>query len=177
MDDNKLNLNFEINLGEKSKIKKISFIGNKKFKNSKLRSLIISEEYKFWKIISGKKFLNEGIIQMDQRLLKNFYLNKGYYNVEINSSFAKMINDNEFELIFNIKPKEKIYFNNLNLELPNDFEIQNFSEINKLFTKIKGKPYSINDVEKILEKIEIITINDQYMSVKVTVEETLNQIY
>ncbi len=174
LDDNKLNLNFEINLGEKSKIKKISFIGNKKFKNSKLRSLIISEEYKFWKIISGKKFLNEGIIQMDQRLLKNFYLNKGYYNVEINSSFAKMINDNEFELIFNIKPKEKIYFNNLNLELPNDFEIQNFSEINKLFTKIKGKPYSINDVEKILEKIEIITINDQYMSVKATVEETLN---
>ena len=174
LDDNKINLNFKINLGDKSKIKKISFIGDKKFKNNKLRSLIISEEYKFWKIISGKKFLNEDLIQIDQRLLKNFYLNKGYYNVEINSSFAKMINQNEFELIFSINPNEKIYFNDLSLQIPDDFEIQNFSDINKLFTTIKGKPYSLNTVEKILEKIEIITISDQNMSVKASVEETIN---
>ena len=46
-----------------------------------------------------KKFLNENITELDKRLLKNFYLNKGYHDVKINSSFAKMINDYEFELI------------------------------------------------------------------------------
>ena len=45
------------------------------------------------------------LLNFDKRLLKNFYLNKGYYNVEINSSFAKLINENEFELIFNINAK------------------------------------------------------------------------
>ena len=88
LEDNKVNINYKINLGEKSKIKKISFIGNKIYKNNKLRSLIISEEYKFWKFISGKKFLNEALIDFDKQLLKNYYLNKGYYNVVINSSFA-----------------------------------------------------------------------------------------
>ena len=169
----KVNIDYKINLGEKSKIKKISFIGDKIYKNNKLRSLIISEEYKFWKFISGKKFLNQNIIRLDERLLRNFYLNRGYYNVEINSSFAKMLKKNEFELIYNIKANQKIFFNNLNLELPADFEKKNYSEIIKLFNDIKGEPYSINRVEKILEKIEIITINDQFISVKALIEENI----
>ena len=86
LDDNKVNLYFDIDLGEKAKIKKITFIGSKIFKDSKLKSVIVSEEYKFWKLVSGKKFLNQNLIQLDNRLLKNFYLNKGYYNVKINSS-------------------------------------------------------------------------------------------
>ena len=68
----------------------------------------MSEEYKFWKFISGKKFLNEGLIEFDSRLLRNFYLNKGFYNVKINSSFAKLLQNNEFELIFNIDAGNKI---------------------------------------------------------------------
>ena len=172
-ENNKVNLNYNIILGEKSKIKRISFTGNKIFKNNKLRSLIVSEEYKFWKFISGKKFLNENIIKLDERLLKNFYLNKGYYNVEVNSTFAKLLNQNEFELVYNIKPFEKVFFNNLTLELPNDFENQNYSEIEKLFENIREKPYSINQVEKILEEIEVITINEQNLSVKASVEETI----
>ena len=92
--NNKVNINFDIDIGSKAKIKKITFIGNKIFKDSKLKSIIISEEYKFWKIISGKKFLNENIVKYDLRLLKNFYLNKGYFNVKINSSFAKILNNN-----------------------------------------------------------------------------------
>ena len=171
--DNKVNLNYKISLGEKSKIKKITFIGNKIYKNKKLRNLIVSEEYKFWKIISGKKFLNQNIIKLDERLLKNFYLNKGYYNVEINSSFAKLLNKNEFELIFNINPKEKIYFNNIKLDIPKDFDRNNFNSINDLFNEIKNTHYSINKVEKILEKIEVVTINEQNLSVKATIDEKI----
>ena len=81
--------------------------------------------------------------------------------------------ENEFELIYNIKPNKKIYFNNITLEIPKDFEIENFSEITNLFDKIKGEPYSINKVENILEKIEVITVNEQYMSVKASVEEKI----
>jgi outer membrane protein insertion porin family len=102
--DNKLDLVYKIETGEKSKIKKITFLGNKIFKDNKLKNIIVSEEYKFWKFLSGKKYLNESIILYDINLLKNFYLNKGYYNVKVNSSFAKIIEKNEFELIYNIDP-------------------------------------------------------------------------
>ena len=111
--DNKVNLTYNVELGNRAKISKISFIGDKKFKDNKLRNIIISQEYKFWKIISGKKFLNENMINFDKRLLNNFYKNKGYYNVKIDSSFANFLGNDKFELIFNISSGKKYYFNDL----------------------------------------------------------------
>jgi outer membrane protein insertion porin family len=159
-----VSIDYKIDLGEKSKIGKISFIGDKIFKDSKLKSVIVSEEYKFWKFISGKKFLKEEIIEIDKRLLKNFYLNKGFYNVKINTSFAKLINKNEFELIFNIIPNQKIYFGDMNFILPNDFDENNYKDLNKLLVDLKGEPYSIYSVDKILNEIDLITTNEEFKS-------------
>ena len=170
---NIIDITYEINLGEKARIKKITFTGSKVFKDSKLKSIIISEEYKPWKFISGKKYLNESIISIDNRLLKNFYLNKGYYNVEVNSSFAKAIDDKNFELIFNINANEKFFFDNLSLDLPIEYEKINYKKIYDLFSSYKNKPYSINKIEKILETIDSITTNEQFESTKSFVEENI----
>ncbi len=172
--DNKINLFYNITLGEKAKIKKISFIGEKIFKDKKLKGVILSEEYKPWKFLSGKKYLNESMISYDERLLKNFYLNKGYYNVEINSSFAKMTDEQSFELIFNIDANSKLFFGDLKLDLPKDFSKSNYEKVEKFFTKLREEPYSINRIEDIVEKIEIITINEQYESIKASVKENID---
>ena len=172
-ENNSLDLIFNINIGDKAKIKKITFTGNKIFKDSKLKSIIISEEFKFWKFISGKKYLNENIILIDNRLLKNFYLNQGYFNAEINSSFARLIDNESFELIFNINANERIFFNNISLKLPDDFDKNNYTKINNLFQDLKGEPYSINKIEKILKRINNITIYEQYVSTNASVEENV----
>ena len=173
VENKKINLTYEIKLGDKAKINKISFIGDKKFKDRKLRSIIISEEYKFWKFISGKKYLNENIIAFDERLLKNFYRNKGFYAVKINSSFAKLYNNDEFELVYNIDSKDKYYFNDLVIQLPDDFDVSNYEELKTFLKNLKGQVYSINTVSKILDKIDLISINEQYESVKATVSENI----
>ena len=172
--ENRVNIVYKINLGEKAKIKKISFVGDKIYKDRKLRNIIISEEHKFWKFISNKKYLNENLISYDEKLLKGFYLNRGYFDVEINSSYAKLISDNEFELTYNINAKEKFFFNDLSIVLPDDFQKENFAKLNKLFKKIKGKPYSINTVEDILDEIDAITINEEYRSISALVEENID---
>ena len=171
--DNKLNLIINIELGKKAKIKKISFIGDKKFKNRKLNNIIVSEEYKFWKFLSGKKYLNENTINLDLRLLKNFYLNNGYYNVLINSSFARLIDNDEFELIYNISANEKVFFGDLSLILPTDYNNQNFKNIEILFNDLKNTKYSINKIDKILEEIDEVVLDEQYESVEALVEEEL----
>ena len=173
LEDNKVDIIYKINTGSKAKINKISFIGNKVFKDNKLRRLIVSEEFKFWKIISGKKYLNEDIVQLDVRLLRNYYLNKGFHDVKINSSFAKLINEESFELIFNIDAGNKIFFNDLNLNLPVDFEKKNFIELENIFKEIKNEPYSLISIQKIIEKIEEITLNEEYHSTSVSIEEKI----
>ncbi len=173
LDNNLVNIIHNIELGEKAKIKKIKFIGEKVFKESKLKNIIVSEEYKFWKFISGRKYLNEQTIILDKRLLKNFYLNKGYYNVEINTSFAKLVGTEDFELIYNINSNDKIYFNDLKLNIPNDFNLINFEQLTNLLSELKGKPYSINTVNKILDEIDKVTLNDEFKSINASVSEEI----
>ncbi len=173
LENNKVNIKYLINLGDRAKIKKISFVGKKIFKDRKLRGVILSEEYKFWKFISGKKFLNESMIEFDNRLLTNFYLNKGFYQVKVNTSFAKLIEDNEFELIYNIDAGPKYYFGELKLNLPIDYDKFNFENLEKLLSKLKNEPYSINSIENILEEIDILALYEQYESVDVKVIENI----
>ena len=174
LDNNAVDIRYVIDLGDKAKITKISFIGDKVYKDKKLRDVIISEEAKFWKFISDKKFLNEELIEIDKRLLKNFYLKKGFYDVVINSSFAKLYDNDQFELIFNISAGDKIFFNDLSLVLPVDFNIENYSELTDTLVKLKGKPYSIYSIEKILDEIDLITLNQEYQSIKATLDEQIN---
>ena len=170
---NLVNVTYNIDLGKKSKIKKITFIGNKVFKDKKLRRIITSSEYKFWKFISGRKYLNQNSVDFDQKLLQNFYKNNGYYNVKINSSFAKLVSKNNFELIFNIDSGDKVFFGNLDLVLPSDFDEKNFTPIQELFIKTQGKPYSINQIDKILDEIDAITTLEQYKFIKANVTENI----
>src|SRR6056300_1150046 len=174
LENNTINLIYQINLGEKAKIKKISFIGNKVFKDKRLRNIILSEEYKFWKFISGKKFLNENLVKFDQRLLKNYYLNQGFYNVDISTTFAKIINEDEFELIFNINAGEKIYFGDLDIELPINYNESDFSKLLIQLSKLRNQPYSINSIEKITKEIDLIVLNEQYETISIDVIEKIN---
>lgn len=170
---NKIDLFYKIELGKKSKISKISFIGDKKFKDSTLKNIIISEEYKFWKFLSGKKYLNENLINYDKRLLNNFYKNKGFFNVIIESSFANYLGNDEFEIIFNISSGKKFYFNEFNLNLPIDYERANFQQLDKIFIELKGENYSLNSIDKILKEIDKIVLNEQFEFLKSTVNESI----
>ena len=171
--DNKIDLLYEIDLGEKAKISKISFIGDKKFKDSTLRNIIISEEYRFWKFISGKKYLNENLVNYDKKLLNNFYKNKGFFDIIIESSFANFLGNNEFEIIYNISSGKKFYFNEFNLNLPIDYERDNFNQLDKIFNKLKGESYSLNSIDKILKEIDKIVLNEQFEFLKSTVKEQI----
>ena len=171
--DNKIDLFYKINLGEKAKISKISFIGDKNFKDSLLRSIIVSEEYKFWKIISGKKYLNENIINLDKRLLTNFYKNKGFYDIIVDSTFANYLGNNKFELIYNISPGEKYFFNDLKINLPIDYSANNFDELSSFFQELKGKNYSLTEIEKILKIIDEITLNKEFEFLESNVVENV----
>ena len=171
--DNKIDLLYQIELGEKSKISKISFIGDKKFKDSTLKNIIVSEEYKFWKFLSGKKYLNENLINYDKRLLNNFYKNKGFFNVVIESSFANYLGNDEFEIIYNISSGKKFYFNEFDLNLPIDYERVNFQQLDKIFLELKGENYSLNSIDRILKEIDKIVLNEQFEFLKSTVKENL----
>ena len=169
--NNTVNLIFDIDRGDQATIKKIKFIGDKKYKDRKLHSIITSEENKFWKFITSAKYINQERIDLDKRLLKNFYLNKGFYDVSINDAYTKLINNKDFILTFNINAGEKYNFGNLNLDLPVDYDENDFKKINNLFNEIKDSQYSLNKIEEILDEIDKIALSKNYEFIDAKVNE------
>ena len=171
--NNTVDIIYNFNLGEKAKIQKIKFIGNKKFKDSKLRNIIISEEYKFWKFISNKKYLDNNRIKLDENLLINYYKNKGYYDVKVKSSSAKLVNQDSFELVFNIDSGNKYFFNNIKLKLSDEYLNENFDSLIKLFDDLKGKKYSLNSIKDIIKEVDKIALQKEFVFVNARYNEKL----
>ncbi len=164
-----LDLIYIIETGEKALINNIKFTGDKFYKDRKLRSVIVSEESQFWKFISNKKYLDVNRIELDKRLLRNFYLNKGFYNVEIESTSA-VFNDNFFELNYNINSGNKFIINDTKLDIPDDYDPKDFKEVKKTIADLKNKKYSLNKINKVIKEIDKISIGRLYDFIDATIE-------
>ena len=173
IENNSINLNFSIDLGEKAKIKTIKFIGDKKIKDRKLKNVIVSEESKFWKFISNKVYLDKQRIELDKRLLDSYYKNKGFYNVDVQDSFVEFKNSGEFDLVHKIDAGEKFYFKKLSLDIPDSFDENDFKKINKILKKFEGKLYSLNKLEKILNKIDSLATTKNYEFINAEIDESI----
>ena len=170
-ENNTVNLIYDINLGEKAYIKSIEFTGDKYYKDRLLRNIIISEESRFWKFITNRKFINSENIKLDKRLLKNYYLNKGHYKVEINDSNVELTENNNFKLQYNINAGPKFRIIKSSLVLPDDYNEKDFNKIKEKLNKLEGKFYSLNKLNKIAKEVDKLTYRNDYEFINASFKE------
>ena len=173
--NNTVTLIYDVSLGEKALVSKINFTGNKIYKKSTLSRVIVTEENRFWKFLSKKKYLNENQINLDRRLLKNFYLNEGYYQVKVTQSTANIIKDNNFMITYNIDAGKKFYFDNVELIIPTDYDISNFKDIENQLNDLKNTEYSFRKIENLLDEIDKIAVTKQFEFINASFEEKLSE--
>ncbi len=171
--NNTVDLIFSLDLGEKAFIEKIEFIGDKYYKERVLRNLIASEEKKFWKFLTKKKYINSDLINLDERLLKKYYLDRGHYEVKIKGSFVEFTENNGFKLTYNINAGPKYVVSSAKLKLPIDYNEKDFSKIKKLLSKLEGKLYSLNKLSKIAKEVEYLTLRNDYEFIDASFKENI----
>ena len=160
-----------INEGPRAKIKKISFIGDKKIKDKKLIEVIASEEHRFWKFISKNVYLDQLRLNLDKRLIENFYKNRGYYDVKVLNTYAELDKKGNFNLTYNINAGSFYYFNDFKLNLPENYNIKDFQKITNRFPKLQGEKFSIDDFNQILFDIENVANSRLYDFINAEVVE------
>ena len=168
--NNSVDLIYNFELGEIAKIKKIKFIGNKIFKDSTLRNIVISEEAKFWKFITRNKFLDINRINLDVQRLEKFYKNRGYYNINIKSSTAVILDENQFELVFNINSGDKFIFNNISFDKKKDISFDKISIFEKNFDDLRNKRYSEKDLKILIEDINKFILENEFIFINANYE-------
>jgi len=175
-DQNIINLIYSIEKRERNKISKIYFIGDKgKARIKRLRDVITSEESRFWKVLSRNIYLNPDIIELDKRLLKNYFLGLGYYNVEVLSSSVELKDESNIELTFSINAGQRFRIKKLSTDISPVFDKTIFKNLSFEFNKLAGEYYSPFKIQKILKKIDQIIDNKKLQFVQHSVSETLDK--
>ena len=175
IDNTNLDLLIEINRGERTKISSINFIGNNKIRSKRLRDVIASEEAKFWKIISKNTNLSENIVNLDKRLLVNYYKSIGFYDVKVNSNIAKINQEGNAELIYTVEEGNRYTINKISTNVDQVFDKKIFFPLNEVFNKHVGDYYSPFKVKKLLEEIDILIENNNLQFVEHNVEEIIDE--
>jgi len=168
---NRVNLVFDIDKGQKTKISNINFIGDKKIRDRRLRDLIVSEEDKFWKFISKNTNLSNINIELDKRLLKKYYKSIGYYDVQILTSSAEVEKNNKTSLTFNIDAGNRYKINKITTNIDPVYDKKLFFPLQKEFNKRIGKYYSPFHIKQLLEELDLLIDDNDLQFVEHTVNE------
>jgi len=172
---NRVNLVYVVEKGDKAKISKIYFLGDKKIREKRLRDVITSQEAKFWKFFSRNVYLNKERVELDSRLLKNYYKNKGYYEVEIVSNNVEYSEGEGFVLTYSINAGKRYRFKKIFADIASSLDQSAFMSLEKDFNKIVGDYYSQKKLTKILEKIDTLSEQKELQFINHRVSETLDQ--
>ena len=173
--DNNIDLIIEISRGDITKISSISFTGNKILRDRRLRDIIASGEDKFWKIISRNTKFSENLINLDKRLLTNYYKSLGYYDVEISSNSAIINDEGNVDLIYSIEAGKRYVIKKIGTNIDQVFDKNIFFDLEKSYQKYIGEFYSPFSITVLLKDIDEIIENNNLQFVEHNVEEKLDE--
>lgn len=173
IDDRSLDLVFEIERGDITKISKISFSGEKKLRDKRLRDIVASQEDKFWKVISRNTKFSENLVNLDKRLLTNYYKSLGYYDVSIQSTSAELLDSSYIELNYTINAGERYIVDKISTKIDPVYDKKIFLPLEKVYKKVSGDYYSPFKVKKILEELDNLIERNSLQFAEHKVEEIL----
>ncbi len=176
LNNSNLDLIFEIEKGEETRISRITFVGDKKIRDKRLRDIVASEEHKFWKVISRNTKFNENLISMDKRLLENYYKSVGYYDVKVRSNSAEISDKTgSVELIYSIDAGNRYVIKKIITNADSVIDKNIFYPLNKEYQKIIGSYYSPFKIKKLLDSIDELIESNNLQFIEHSVEEIIEQ--
>jgi len=172
VDNNQINLIINIDKKEISKIKNIYFIGNKFFSSSQLTEVIASSEDGWWKLFSSSA-LSEQKIEYDKQLLKDFYKNKGFFDVQIESAFANLDKNNNFSLTFSINSGKKFKFGDFDIKkIGASYEEKDINVIKVISSKLlDNQIYSTEIINKLNKQVTNYLEEKKYNNFEINIQE------
>ena len=108
LDQNRVDVVFQVNDGSATLVSRIAIVGNKAFSENRLSEVISSREQRWWRFLSSSDQYDPERLNYDRELLRRFYLKNGYADVQVTDSVAELSPDRKaFFVTFNIREGER----------------------------------------------------------------------
>jgi outer membrane protein insertion porin family len=155
LDNNRVNLVFEINEGQATKIKSIQFVGNRAFTDSQLRDIITTTQSGLFDFLKGTNIYDPDRVSLDKELLRQYYLKNGYADARVVSAGAELDRDGSgFFVTFVVDEGELYNFGAINIEtsLPG----LDTKTLRKDITTDAGAIYDLSKIDKTVERLTLV---------------------
>ncbi|MBB3949837.1 outer membrane protein insertion porin family [Aureimonas jatrophae] len=164
---NRVNVVFDINEGDRTKIDTINFVGNNAFGDGRLKEVISLRESGLFSFLQKNDIYDEDRLRADEETLRRFYFNRGYADFRIVSSVAELDpTKNAYFITITVEEGERYVYGNVNIDstVPG---IDGETLRGELKTK-SGDTYSAEDVEESLVNLTNAVANSGYAFAQVT---------
>ena len=153
LSDNRVDLVFEITEGRITEVEKITFTGNRVFSDLRLKGVIATKQAGiFRRFIKSDTFVKDKL-DYDIDLLRNFYINKGFIDFEVQSSVELTREKDAFLINYNIKEGQKYIFSEIKFDTSKlNIDEKSLVKINRIKN---GSKYDRRRVTKLIDEIDI----------------------
>lgn len=152
LDQNRVDVVFEITEGPKSKVRQINIIGNEVFNDGKLRGEMVTKESRWFRLLSSNTSYDQDRLNYDQQKLRQFYLTQGYADFRVTSAVAELTPDKrDFIITYVVEEGKRYKFGDVTV----DSEIRDFDN-KKLAASLpikKGDWYNAKLVENSVDQL------------------------
>ncbi len=130
LEQNRVDLIFEIDEGPETGVQSITFLGNSAFSDSELREVMVTKQTQWWRLFTKNDNYDPGRLDYDREQLRKFYTNRGYYDFRITSAVAELApDDSAFAMTLTVDEGDKYNFGDIQVVTENDRLNADFLEL------------------------------------------------
>lgn len=173
-ENNRVKVIFEISEGPKTGVKNIYFTGNRHYKDSDLKALILTKESRWFRFLDTNDTYDPARTEHDKHLLQEFYQSVGFADFRVISVNSQLSETKDgFVITYSLDEGQKYSFGDIILEnkiknIPNE-------DLQKFIKKLSGKTFNMNKVNIIIKNISSYLTNQGYPQLSVSPEVDINE--
>jgi outer membrane protein insertion porin family len=174
LEQNRVDLVFEIDEGPTTGIKGITFVGNRAFSDGRLREVIQTAESRWWKFFTSDDTYDPDRLTYDRELLRRFYLSQGYAEFRVLSAVAELAPERDgFYITYTVEEGERYKFGSI--DIATQLKDLDPEELRPFLAMEKGDWYNSERVDRAINAITDAVGNRGYAFVDVRARPSLNR--
>ncbi len=174
LDQNRVDLVYEINEGPVARIKKVTFIGNNVFSRSALLDVIRTSEERWWKFLTDNDKYDADRVQYDQELLRRYYVSQGYADFQVKAAHAELTPEKDAFFVTYVLDEGPRY--NLNrVDIQSSIKGEEKPDFGSIIKTRSGEIYDASEVDSTVEAITKELGNRGYAFVDVSPQLARNR--
>jgi len=166
LEQNRVDLVFEIDEGPKTEVRRINFVGNRAYDDDDLREAVQTKETRWYRFFGSDDTYDPDRLTYDRELLRRFYLSRGYADFRVVSAVAELTPDREaFFITFTVDEGERYNFGKV--DVASAIPRLDTEALKGLITTETGDTYNGEEVERTITALTDALGNQQFAFVDI----------